>query len=300
VISPCDDRPRLFYCDQHEIPLPPGHKFPVAKYRLLRQILEKDRVFALERAPPASPAVIELAHDPAYVRAFIDGTLDPRVIRRIGFPWSEGLVARTLCSVGATLAATHEAVRTGFSGTLAGGTHHAFYAEGSGFCVFNDIVVAIRSLGRRAAVIDLDVHQGDGTAALLAEDPNVFTLSLHGANNFPLRKQDSRIDIAFADGTTDPEYLHALEEVLPRVAAFGPQIVFYQSGVDALATDTLGRLALTSAGMARRDRMVFEMVKQIRVPVVITLGGGYSTPIERTVEAHATTYRASAGVLLNL
>jgi acetoin utilization deacetylase AcuC-like enzyme len=299
VISRSGDRPRLFYCDHHEIPLPAGHKFPVTKYRLLRQILEEDRVFGLERAPCANPAVIELAHDPAYVRAFIDGTLHPKAMRRIGFPWSEGLVARTLCSVGATLAATREAVRTGFGGTLAGGTHHAFYAEGSGFCVFNDIVVAIRSLGRRAAVIDLDVHQGDGTAALLAEDPKVLTVSLHGANNFPFRKQDSRIDIAFADGTADAEYLHALEEVLPRVAAFEPEIVFYQSGVDALATDLLGRLALTSAGMARRDRMVFELVKRIGVPVVITLGGGYSTAIERTVEAHATTFRTSADVLLN-
>jgi acetoin utilization deacetylase AcuC-like enzyme len=299
VISRSADRPRLFYCDHHEIPLPAGHKFPLTKYRLLRQILEEDRVFALERAPPASPAVIELAHDPAYVRAFIDGTLDPKITRRIGFPWSEGLVARTLCSVGATLAATRDAVRTGFSGTLAGGTHHAFYAEGSGFCVFNDIVVAIRSLGMRAAVIDLDVHQGDGTAALLAEDPNVFTLSLHGANNFPFRKQESRIDIAFADGTTDTAYLDSLEEVLPRVAAFEPEIVFYQSGVDALATDMLGRLSLTPSGLERRDRFVFEAVREMGVPIVITLGGGYSTPIERTVEAHATTYRTAARLLFN-
>jgi acetoin utilization deacetylase AcuC-like enzyme len=300
VIFRSAEKPKLFCCDHHDLPLPAGHKFPLAKYRLLREALECDREFEVQRAPPADPAVIELAHDSSYVRGFLDGTLDQKIVRRIGFPWSEGLVARTLCSVGATLAATSQAMQTGFSGALAGGTHHAFYSEGSGFCVFNDIVVAIRQLGRRAAVVDLDVHQGDGTAALLAEDRNVLTVSLHGAHNFPFRKQASRIDIAFPDGTGDEEYLRALEGVLPRVATFAPDVVFYQSGVDALATDKLGRLALSLEGLKQRDLLVFETVKAMGVPIVITLGGGYSEPIERTVEAHAATYRTAARVLLSI
>jgi acetoin utilization deacetylase AcuC-like enzyme len=298
VTSRFAEKPKVFSCDHHEIPLPAGHKFPVAKYRLLREMLERGGTYDVERAPPADPSVIELAHDPAYVRTFLDGSLDPRIVRRIGFPWSEGLVQRTLCSVGATLAATREALRTGFSGALAGGTHHAFYAEGSGFCVFNDIAIAVKQTGLRAVVLDLDVHQGDGTAALLAGDASVFTISLHGAHNFPFRKRTSSLDVALRDGTGDEEYLRELDAVLPRVCDFRPEIVFYQSGVDALATDKLGRLALSPVGMGRRDERVFETVRELGVSVVITLGGGYSEPIERTVEAHAATYETAARILL--
>ena len=217
-------------------------------------------------------------------------------MRRIGFPWSEGLVRRTLASVGGTLAATADALATGFGGNLAGGTHHAFRAEGSGFCVFNDIAIAIRDCGRRAAIIDLDVHQGDGTAVLFAGDPEVLTFSMHGAGNFPFRKQQSAIDIELSDRTGDDEYLRRLEEVLPRVFAFGPQIVFYQSGVDALAGDKLGRLALSHEGLRQRDRMVMEGCRARGIPFVITLGGGYADPIERTAEAHANTFRTAAEV----
>jgi acetoin utilization deacetylase AcuC-like enzyme len=187
----------------------------------------------------------------------------------------------------------------GFGGNLAGGTHHAFRGEGSGFCVFNDLAVAILALRRdrlaaRAAVIDLDVHQGDGTAAIFEDDPAVLTLSMHGENNFPFRKQRSRIDIALADGTGDAEYLHRLKQVLPEVIAFGPQVIFYQSGVDALAGDRLGRLALTLEGLKQRDRLVLETSRGI--PLVITLGGGYAEPIERTAQAHANTFRAALAV----
>jgi acetoin utilization deacetylase AcuC-like enzyme len=288
------EKPRIFSCDHHQIPLPAGHKFPIAKYRLLRERLEADGLFRIEEPALATPEVIALAHDPAYVRAFLEGTLDARIVRRIGFPWSTGLVARTLCSVGATLAATAEALLTGFSGALAGGTHHAFYAEGSGFCVFNDIAVAIKSCGKRAAVIDLDVHQGDGTAAIFSGDSGVFTLSIHGAQNFPLVKQRSSLDIALPDGTGDVEYVAALEGAVPRAFEFLPEIVFYQAGVDGLAADTLGRLSLTLEGLAARDRAVFDAVRAAGVPVVVVIGGGYSMPIEETVEAHAQTFRMAA------
>ena len=285
---------RLWFCDHHEIPLPPGHKFPMRKYRLLRDLLTADGVYTLEPAPYADREAIERVHDPAYVRGFLEGSLDPRVMRRIGFPWSEALVRRTLGSVGGTLAATADALESGFGGNLAGGTHHAFHAEGSGFCVFNDIAVAIRNTGRRAAVVDLDVHQGDGTALIFADDPEVLTLSMHSSGNFPFRKQQSNIDVELADGTGDGEYLERLAEVLPRVIAFRPEIVFYQSGVDALAGDKLGRLALTHQGLKERDRLVFGCCRQQGIPFVITLGGGYADPIERTAEAHANTFRIAA------
>jgi acetoin utilization deacetylase AcuC-like enzyme len=212
-------------------------------------------------------------------------------MRRIGFPWSEQLVRRTLASAGGTLAAAADALAGGFGGNLAGGTHHAFRAEGSGFCVFNDIAIAIRKMGRRAAVIDLDVHQGDGTAAIFEHDPGVLTVSLHGEHNFPFRKQRSRIDIGLPDGAGDEEYLRRLADVLPRVVEFRPRVVFYQSGVDPLRGDRLGRLSLSFEGLRGRDRMVFEMCGLQGFPLVLTLGGGYSDPISLTVKAHANTYR---------
>lgn len=289
--------PRLFYCDHHSIPLPPGHKFPTEKYALLREALAASGEYRLEPAPFADPAAIELAHDPGYVRAILDGTIDPRVMRRIGFSWSEQLVRRTLASVGGTLAATADALETGFGGNLAGGTHHAFYGEGAGFCIFNDLAVSIRARRLRAAILDLDVHQGDGTASIFGGDPDVLTISLHGENNFPFRKQQSAIDMPLPDGTGDREYLARLEEVLPAVAAFRPAILFYQAGVDALEGDRLGRLALSHEGLAERDRTVFQFVRECSIPVVVTLGGGYARPIERTVIAHANTFLRAVGVL---
>jgi acetoin utilization deacetylase AcuC-like enzyme len=310
---------RLYYCDHYEIPLPAGHRFPMSKYALLRGLLETDARFTLECALPADAAIIKLAHDPEYVEQFISGTLPNAAMRRIGFPWSEGLVRRTLASAGGTLAATWDALDRGFGGTLAGGTHHAFRSEGSGFCVFNDVAIAIhwlRSTGGlrstrelhsirglhstraagRIAVIDLDVHQGDGTAHFFENDPNVFTLSLHGANNFPFRKQRSKVDVELADKTGDDEYLAALDAALPRVWEFEPEMVFYLSGVDGLASDVLGRLALTQEGLKERDRRVMDAAYSRRIPLVITLGGGYSKPIELTAEAHANTFRIAADI----
>ena len=290
---------KLYYCDQHEIPLPAGHKFPISKYRLLRETLAADGLFEFERAPLADLETIALAHDREYVESFIHGTLDPKAMRRIGFPWSSGLVRRTLASAGGTLAATADALATGIGGTLSGGTHHAFRSEGSGFCVFNDVAIAIHSLrarGRdpRVAVIDLDVHQGDGTAHFFENDPRVLTLSLHGANNFPFRKQRSSIDIELPDKTGDAEYLATLDGALARVWDFAPGLVFYLSGVDALASDVLGRLSLTYAGLAERDRRVIGGARKRLIPLVITLGGGYANPIDHTVAAHAETFRIAA------
>jgi len=295
---------RRFYCDHYPIPLPAGHKFPAEKYRLLRETLARDSMFQFEPAEFARQELIELAHDPGYVAGFLSGSLDSAIMRRIGFPWSQELTRRTLASLGGTLAASEDALRTGFGGNLAGGTHHAFRAEGAGFCVFNDIAVAVLALRRahgvrRAAVVDLDVHQGDGTAAIFRDDPDVLTLSIHGRNNFPLRKQTSRIDIDLPDGAGDTEYLAALENVLPKVFEFAPEIVFYQAGVDGLAGDRLGRLALSLEGLTQRDSLVLDTCRSRGVPAVITLGGGYAEPIERTVEAHANTFRAAAEILLS-
>jgi acetoin utilization deacetylase AcuC-like enzyme len=291
--------PRIFYCDHHEFPLPPGHKFPQRKYRLLRERLQN--ILQLSPAPLATPTAIALAHDAGYVRRFLDGTLDPAVLRRIGFPWSEGLVRRTLASVGGTLAATRQALRHGWGGTLAGGTHHAFYSEGSGFCVFNDIAVAVQWLRtqdmKHVTILDLDVHQGDGTAELFAGDPDVLTISVHGRNNFPFRKRRSDIDVDLPDATGDGDYLEVLDDLLPRALEHKPDILFYQSGVDSLATDRLGRLALSPEGLAERDRRVFEAARKCDVPLVLTLGGGYSEPIEATVDAHATTFLTAAHML---
>ncbi len=251
----------------------------------------------------ADPDVIAVAHDPDYVRAFVNGKLAPGAIRRIGFPWSSGLVERTLASAGSTLSATEEALVRGWGGTLAGGTHHALYAEGAGFCVFNDIAIAIRSLQRdgrvrRAAVVDLDVHQGDGTAAIFHGDPSVFTFSMHGAANFPFRKQQSSLDIALPDNLGDEAYLRELRAALPRVFDFEPEIVYYQSGVDTLETDRLGRLSLTRDGLRERDLLIIEACRSTGIPLVITLGGGYSEPIEATVEAHAQTFLLAAQVFV--
>jgi acetoin utilization deacetylase AcuC-like enzyme len=212
------------------------------------------------------------------------------------------LVLRTMSSVGGTVSAAETALEEGISGVLAGGTHHAFRNEGAGFCVFNDIAIGIALLRQRhgierVAVVDLDVHQGDGTAKIFEDDPDVLTLSVHGRNNFPFRKQTSKLDIELEDGAGDEPYLEAVRKGLAEVPLFRPEFLFYQSGVDALEHDALGRLKVTKEGLAERDRLVFEMVRALNVPCAVTLGGGYSVPVERTVEAHAGTFRAAARAL---
>jgi len=292
------NRFRIFSTNRYQITLPEGHKFPALKYGILHQTLQDEGLFHLEPSPLADREAIVLAHDEDYVNAFVAGTLPQPVMRRIGLPWSQVLVQRAFASVGGTMSAALEAMEHGWGATLGGGTHHAFRSEGAGFCVFNDIAVTIQflrsqNLIRRAAVIDLDVHQGDGTAEIFQDDPDVFTLSIHCESNFPFLKKRSSLDVALADRLEDDAYLAHLEEVLPAPFAFKPDIIFYQSGVDPLASDVLGRLSLTPEGLIRRDRRVFETARRYGAPFVLTSGGGYSRPIELSAQAHANTYRTA-------
>jgi acetoin utilization deacetylase AcuC-like enzyme len=272
----------------------------MGKYALLRQRLVEERVFAATELVASGLVERELltfAHEPAYVDAVFAGTLTVSELRRLGFPWSQGLVERSRASVFGTVAAARAALEDGIGCNLAGGTHHAFAAEGTGFCVFNDIAVAARALQReglieRAVVVDLDVHQGDGTAAIFAGDPSVFTFSMHGAKNFPFRKQRSSLDVELPDGCGDADYLAMLEEHLPRVLEEAEaQIVFFQAGVDPLEGDSLGRLKLSLDGLRRRDRLVLESARARGLPVTVTLGGGYARPLALSVEAHVGTFR---------
>ncbi|MCY3000353.1 MAG: histone deacetylase [Planctomycetota bacterium] len=296
---------RVVYTDHFAVPLPPGHRFPMHKYAELRRKLVSEGVLGEGELFPARPAPVEAllaVHDERYVRGYLDGSLEPKELARIGFPWSPAMVARTLASAGGTLLAAEFALADGFAGVLAGGTHHAGRAFGAGFCVFNDLAVAAVSLLERAAarrvlVVDLDVHQGDGTAEIFAGDERVFTFSMHGERNFPLRKQVSDLDVPLRDGTGDDEYLALLEEHLPRaIERARPDFVLYQGGVDPLEHDRLGRLKLTLAGLAERDRRVFQRFRELGLPLVTTLGGGYSDPIGPTLEAHANTYRVAREV----
>ena len=296
---------RAFFCDTYVIPLPPGHRFPTPKYRLLRERLVAEGVLAaaeLEEADLIDRATLLYAHTPEYVEAVFAGALDEDEQRRLGFPWSEGLVARSRASCFGTLAAAREALSDGIAGNLAGGTHHAFAGGGNGFCVFNDVAVAARALQRegaieRAVVVDLDVHQGDGTAAIFAGDDSVFTFSMHGAKNFPFRKQRSSLDVELPDGCRDTEYISQLAEHLPRVLdAARAQILFFVAGVDPLAQDVLGRLDLSLEGLRRRDRLVLAAARERGIPIVLTLGGGYAKPIDLSVDAHIGTWREARAV----
>jgi acetoin utilization deacetylase AcuC-like enzyme len=296
---------RVFHSDSHLVPLPAGHRFPMPKYRLLRTALLQEGVLLPDELIPAEPAELEAlarVHTPRWLHAVLEGRLSEAEVRRLGFPWSEALVMRSRAAVGGTCAAALVALEEGFAGNLAGGTHHAFADHGEGFCVFNDIAVSIRALQAmrrigRVAVVDLDVHQGNGTAAVFAEDASVFTFSMHGEHNFPFRKQRSSLDVGLEDGTTDAVYLDALYRHLPHVLdAARPELVYYQAGVDPLALDTLGRLALSQAGLEARDRFVFESARRRNLPLVVTLGGGYARPLSATVAAHVGTYRAARAV----
>ena len=298
---------RAFYSDTFVLPLPEQHRFPMAKYRLLRErLLEEGIVSAGDLRVPDSIAWddLRLIHDAAYVDAVATGTLPADAQRRIGFPWSAMMVERSRRSVGATLAAAQTIVgtRAGNSGfavaaNLAGGTHHAFRDRGEGYCVFNDVAVAAAVLQRdgliaRAAVVDCDVHQGNGTAAIFRDDPSIFTFSLHGAKNFPFRKEVSDLDVTFEDGAGDDEYLAALRAHLPGVLdRQRPDLVFYLAGADPYEGDRLGRLKLTIDGLRTRDRLVFEACRDRDLPVVVAMSGGYAPDVDAIVTIHANTIR---------
>ncbi len=294
---------KLFYADHFVLPLPEGHRFPMEKYARLRERLLGSGQFETDdfHVPDAaSDTELLRAHDAGYVQRVVRGTLDKNDIRRIGFPWSEAMVERSRRSAGATLAACRAALDGGCAANLAGGTHHAFRDRGEGFCVFNDAAIAalaMRAEGRveRVAIIDCDVHQGNGTAAILASRPECFTFSIHGARNYPFDKESSDLDVELPDGTGDDIYLTALQAALGTVFARGkPDLVIYLAGADPYEDDRLGRLKLTKAGLAERDQLVFDKVRQRGLPIAIAMAGGYARNIDDTVEIHTNTVSAAA------
>jgi acetoin utilization deacetylase AcuC-like enzyme len=307
---------QAFYADHFVLPLPEGHRFPMAKYRLLRDWLTAHLPqVRMQVAPPASDGELALAHVPAYIDGIQHGTLDARMYREIGFPWSPAMAERARRSVGASVAAAR--VSLGLNGhaaehiaaNLAGGTHHGYADKGGGFCVFNDFAVTARlmqaewsrvhSKPLRVAIIDLDVHQGNGTAKIFQNDPTVFTLSMHGEKNFPFRKEASDLDIDLRDGCGDDEYLekldHALDELERRFELrSGSSLVLYLAGADPHEGDRLGRLKLTYDGLEARDRRVMDWCWQRKLPMAFAMGGGYGVELHTTLRVQQNTYRVAA------
>jgi len=298
---------RLFYSDHFVLPLPEGHRFPMRKYALLRERVAASGLFALDdlRVPDAATDdQLRLAHTAEYVARLTGGQLTEREIRRIGFPWSPGMVERSRRSIGGTIAACRAALVDGLAANLAGGTHHAGPDHGEGFCVFNDAAVAARVMqaegrARRIAIVDCDVHQGNGTAAILAGDRSIFTFSIHAEKNFPFRKFPSDLDIGLDSGTGDAEYLAVLEEALWRVLAqAGADLAIYLAGADPFVGDKLGHLALSKAGLLARDRLVFESCQREGLPVAVVMAGGYAPNLDDIADIHFNTLRLAAAMAL--
>jgi acetoin utilization deacetylase AcuC-like enzyme len=294
---------KAFTCDHCLVPLPPGHRFPIEKYRLLREAVAASNLVPtvdLVVPEPATDDQILRAHDRAYLEKVKAGQLTRRELRRIGFPWSPELVRRTRCSVGGTIGASRAALRDGVAVNLAGGTHHAFRDHGQGYCIFNDGVIAIRTMQaeesiHRAVILDGDVHQGNGTAAIAADDPTIFTLSIHGERNFPLHKELGDLDIGLPDGADDVTYLRAWENgVRSALSRLSAELAIYLAGADPYEGDLLGRLALTKEGLAERDRLAFELCGRAGIPVATVMAGGYARHVEDTVEIHLQTVRLAA------
>lgn len=292
---------KAYYSDRFVLPLPAGHRFPMAKYRMLREAVAQ-QVPGLEfhEAPTTSDGVLALAHHPQYIHRVVSGALSSDEQRAIGFPWSPEMVERSRRSAGATIAACRAAFDDGVAVNLAGGTHHAHADRGEGFCVFNDAAIAARLMqaerrASRVAIVDLDVHQGNGTASILATDDSVFTLSLHGEGNYPFDKASSDLDIALPDGTGDAAYLMALDRALQALFdRFDPQLIIYLAGADPHEGDRLGRLKLSADGLAQRDRRVLDAAGERGLPVAIAMAGGYGRNIDDTVAIHLQTIRIAA------
>lgn len=288
------------------IALPEGHRFPITKYARLRDavlasgVVRPSELHDPERAPLED---VRRVHDADYIERLVRGTMPVAEQRLVGFPWSEGLVERSFRASGGTLEAAEQALGDGIAMNLAGGTHHAFASRGEGFCVLNDVAIAVRALRargriRRAAIIDLDVHQGNGTHDLLAGDEASYTFSMHGRRNYPFRKVPGSLDVELEDGTEDTEYLEKLADALPEVlAAARPDIVFYLAGADPHEGDSLGRLKLTFDGLMRRDALVLEQARAVGVPVAIAIAGGYGRDIDDTVQVHLNTARIARDFL---
>lgn len=291
---------RVFYTPRYYADIGAGHVFPIRKFELVRDRLLREGTLSpveIVEPQPAPVADVLLVHTEDYVTRLRAGALVPRELRRLGLPWSKALVRRSFLAAGGTISAARSALEDGISSNLAGGTHHAFPDRGEGFCVLNDVAIAIRVLQRdcfikRAGIVDCDVHQGNGTATIFAEDESVFTFSMHGAKNYPLFKARSSLDVELPDGTTDDAYLATLAEYLPRVFAHAPDIIFYLGGADPFARDKLGRLALSMAGLRERDEFVLTECRARRIPVVTVMSGGYAEDISDTVEIHCNTIRA--------
>jgi acetoin utilization deacetylase AcuC-like enzyme len=309
---------QAFYADNFVLPLPEGHRFPMPKYRLLRDRVVRELPGVTMHQPPvASDGELALVHTPGYIAAIADGTLPAAAQREIGFPWSPAMAERARRSAGATIAAARVALQgQGVAGNMAGGTHHAYAHKGGGFCVFNDVAVASRLMqaewsrieaaratgaarpARRkplqVAIVDLDVHQGNGTASIFANDASVFTLSLHGAKNFPFRKEAGDLDVDLPDRCDDTAYLQALEHALDELERrFEPGLLLYLAGADPFERDRLGRLALTFDGLEARDRRVFDWAWRRRVPMAFVMAGGYGLDIDETVQVQMNTYRVA-------
>jgi acetoin utilization deacetylase AcuC-like enzyme len=291
---------RAFAHDVYTYPLPPGHRFPLAKYRLVRERAEAVGGIEVEDARAVDDGELRLAHDAAYLDRVGRGVLARREVLALGLPWSPALVERARRSVGATLMAAEAALAEGVGANLGGGTHHAFADGGRGFCVFNDVVVTVRALRRarrveRVLVVDLDVHQGDGTHAAFMDDPEAFTFSVNGFRNYPFRRVPGDLELDLPDGTEDDRYLEGLARLLPQALARSrPDVCFYLAGADPYAGDRLGRLGLTKKGLATRDAVVRAALARAGVPVCVTLAGGYAEPIADTVEINVATLRTFA------
>jgi len=287
---------KAFYSDHFVLPLPEGHRFPMQKYRLVRDGVQAN-ISSIEfhEAPFTTDGVLALAHHPSYIERVSNGSLSPAEQKAIGFPWTPQMVERSRRSTGATINACRAALQDGVAVNLAGGTHHAYADHGEGFCVFNDAAIAARLMQaerriKRVAIVDLDVHQGNGTASILANDDSVFTLSLHGEHNYPFRKELSDLDVALPDGAGDQVYLQALEEALALMSArFSPELIIYLAGADPHEGDRLGRLRLTMQGLAMRDRMVLDHAHARQIPVAVAMAGGYGKNIQDTVAIHVQT-----------
>lgn len=298
------DLPIVYHPD-YVAPMPPSHRFPMEKFRLLYEMLLDDRIVTPEQChtPELPPQDwIESVHVPEYVQAYCQGTLDPKAQRRIGLPWSEAIAHRTCISVGGGILTAKLALESGLACNTAGGTHHAFPDFGSGFCIFNDLAIASRMIQklagiRKVLIVDLDVHQGDGTAFIFKNDPNVFTFSLHCEANFPGRKQISDLDVPLPVGMEDDEYLQTVAHYLPDLLAqFQPDLVLYDAGVDVHAGDRLGKLALSDTGIFRRDMQVLSTCLAARYPVACVIGGGYCEDMRGLVYRHSLLHRAAAQV----
>jgi acetoin utilization deacetylase AcuC-like enzyme len=296
---------KAYYSDTFELPLPEGHGFPMAKYRLLRERVETTGLIPPEdlRIPePANAHMLARAHCPDYIRTVLEGRLTRREQNRIGFPWSPQMVERSCRSVGATLSAVMDCLDDGVAANLAGGTHHAHYARGEGYCVFNDAAVAAREaqhrgLVHRVLIVDLDVHQGNGTASITRGDTSIFTFSVHGASNFPARKESSDLDIALPNDTPDGPYLQAVEKGLNQALEQSrPDLVIYLAGADPYAGDRLGLLAVSKAGLAARDRLVFERCRALGLPVALAMAGGYAENVADIVDIHWQTLEAAGSL----